>query len=333
MPKEEFANPKKVGTCLRFTPRTWAKILYMRDKGDSEIGGFGITATEDPLLVTDFVLVPQECTGATVDIEGRDVNDHMNKMMDAGLAPWQCVNIWIHTHPGNCPNPSQTDEDNFKENFGASHWAVFFILAKDGEEYAQLRFNVGPGCNVQLPTAIDHTVEFGGTDYEAWDKEYQENVKIRKFIITHNNTKCVGIPKQPRNNIHTLDKFRSYNLWNNEEDTRGEELMEMLEEMRDNEEKTEELSDEEAEKLLDLIPSHLEVDWLDQDLVVSILDTDTSKEYEYDVQEDRLDEYLYSTKRNGKYNLVKCKEIPEWLDDVKEWIDAQCEFNTADMED
>ena len=38
---------------LRFTPYAWAKLLYLRDRGDSEVGGFGITSRDDLLLVKD----------------------------------------------------------------------------------------------------------------------------------------------------------------------------------------------------------------------------------------------------------------------------------------
>jgi hypothetical protein len=31
-------------TVLRFSPTAWAKLLYFRDRGETEIGGFGVTA-------------------------------------------------------------------------------------------------------------------------------------------------------------------------------------------------------------------------------------------------------------------------------------------------
>src|SRR5262245_57885400 len=34
---------------LRFSPTAWAKLLLMRDLGDTEIGGFGITPSNDLL--------------------------------------------------------------------------------------------------------------------------------------------------------------------------------------------------------------------------------------------------------------------------------------------
>ena len=42
---------------LRFSPYAWAKLLYLRDRGDTEVGGFGISCPEDLLLVEDVRLV------------------------------------------------------------------------------------------------------------------------------------------------------------------------------------------------------------------------------------------------------------------------------------
>ena len=39
---------------LRFSPTAWAKLLYLRDLGDTEVGGFGISAADDLLYVEDI---------------------------------------------------------------------------------------------------------------------------------------------------------------------------------------------------------------------------------------------------------------------------------------
>src|SRR4051812_35743192 len=38
---------------LRFSPTAWAKLLFLRDIGDTEVGGFGITPADDLLFVED----------------------------------------------------------------------------------------------------------------------------------------------------------------------------------------------------------------------------------------------------------------------------------------
>lgn len=181
----EVIKPKiTFGNELRFTPYVWAKLLYMRDKGATEVAGYGVTATEDPLLVTDFVLVKQECTGVSFDLDPNDGAEYMERMMDAGLMPWQYSNILCHTHPGNSPTPSFTDETNFQKAFSHPNWAIMFIIADDGGVCCRLKVNVGPGVVRELKVVIDYSVPFGGSDVQRWNEEYQSNVSEQKFRMT-----------------------------------------------------------------------------------------------------------------------------------------------------
>jgi hypothetical protein len=60
--------------------------------------------------------------------------------------------------------------------FGHSDWAVMFILSRSGRAYARLRFNVGPGGQIQIPVEVDYNQRFGGSDHEAWQQEYKANI-------------------------------------------------------------------------------------------------------------------------------------------------------------
>jgi hypothetical protein len=51
-----------------------------------------------------------------------------------------------------------------------------FILARGGACYARLRYNVGPGIDVQLPVEVEYGQPFGATDWEVWQEEYEANV-------------------------------------------------------------------------------------------------------------------------------------------------------------
>ena len=51
---------------LRFTPYAIAKLLYLRDIGPTEVGGFGISNANDLLLVEDIQLVEQICSVISV---------------------------------------------------------------------------------------------------------------------------------------------------------------------------------------------------------------------------------------------------------------------------
>ena len=74
---KEFITPKMTfSDKLRFSPYAYAKLLWMRDRGNTEVAGYGVTATEDPLFVTDFILVKQECTAASFDFDSEDIVDY-----------------------------------------------------------------------------------------------------------------------------------------------------------------------------------------------------------------------------------------------------------------
>jgi proteasome lid subunit RPN8/RPN11 len=163
---------------LRFSPTAWAKLLFLRDAGDTEIGAFGISTPDDLLLVEDVQLVRQTCSCVTVEFDDDSVASFFDDQVDAGLRPESFARLWLHTHPANSAEPSGTDEATFSRVFGRSDWAVMFILACGGQTYARLRYNVGPGAELKLPVEVDFGCPFLGTDFGAWQEEYRANVRV-----------------------------------------------------------------------------------------------------------------------------------------------------------
>ena len=157
---------------LWFTPTAWAKLLYLRDVGETEIGGFGITANSDPLLVEDVRLVCQRCTPVTVTFDDMAVADYFDAQVDAGLPPERFSRVWLHTHPGASPHPSFVDEATFERVFGTFHWAVMGIVARNDATYARLQYRVGPHGAYEIPIAVDYSQPFGAADHERWLAEY-----------------------------------------------------------------------------------------------------------------------------------------------------------------
>jgi len=90
---------------LRLSPYAWAKLLHLRDLGETEVGGFGVAAPDDLLLVANVGLVRQQCSPVTVKFDDSAVADYFDRQVDAGSAPEQFGRIWIHTHPvtAHCP--------------------------------------------------------------------------------------------------------------------------------------------------------------------------------------------------------------------------------------
>jgi hypothetical protein len=127
--------------------------------------------------VEDICLVRQQCTPMTVAFKDDAVADYFDAQVDQGRTPAQFARIWIHTHPGNSPLPSGTDETTFDRCFGAADWAVMLILACGGRSYALLRLGTGPVVgHIGLPLALDFSGPFPAAAPERWEAEYWENV-------------------------------------------------------------------------------------------------------------------------------------------------------------
>lgn len=175
--KKQKKRTRQTMPTLRFTPYAWAKLLWLRDYGETEIGGFGISAEDDLLLIEDIKLVRQQCTSVTVAFDDESVADFFDQQVDVGRRPEQFGRVWIHTHPGDSADPSSTDERTFARCFGESDWSVMFIVAVGGETYARLQLKAGPTASLEIPVDVDFSSEFPAADREAWAEEYAECVK------------------------------------------------------------------------------------------------------------------------------------------------------------
>tara|TARA_R100001480_G_scaffold36947_1_gene49670 strand:- start:314 stop:1213 length:900 start_codon:yes stop_codon:yes gene_type:complete len=169
-PKQRKRRP------LRFSPYAWAKLIYLRDRGPTEVGGFGITEPDDPRFVTDIILVKQTCTDVTVAFDDAAVADYFDDQIDAGRRPENFGRIWIHTHPGFSARPSQVDVETFARVFGNCDWAVMFILARNGATYAELKHADKPGSE-KMSVGINFKPEFAASNQGAWEAEYLECVQ------------------------------------------------------------------------------------------------------------------------------------------------------------
>lgn len=174
-PRQKRPKQRKRRT-LRFSPYAWAKLIYLRDLGPTEVGGFGITEPDDPRFVTDIVLIKQTCTDVTVAFDDAAVADFFDDQIDVGRHPENFGRIWIHTHPGNSARPSQVDVETFDRVFGNCDWAVMFILARNGASYAELKHVEKPRAE-KLSVGIEFKPEFSGSNQSAWEAEYLECVQ------------------------------------------------------------------------------------------------------------------------------------------------------------
>lgn len=182
---EKFLTPdQSYSDVLRISPFAFAKMVFWRNCGDTEVAAYATTKTRDPLFITDFRLIKQECTGITFDLNTDDLAEDVERTLDDGLCPWQTHNILCHSHPGNSPGPSGTDEANFAKAFSRPDWAIMLIIAQDSSTYCRLKLNVGPGIEKLLKVQVDFSQDFPASDHKAWGKEYQSKVTRKKFRMT-----------------------------------------------------------------------------------------------------------------------------------------------------
>ena len=177
----ERRHRKRRRPSLRFCPTAWAKLLFLRDRGATEVGGFGLAPAADLLYVEEIRLVRQQCTAVSVSFDDLAVAGFFEEQVDGGRTPEQFARIWIHTHPGACPLPSAVDEETFARVFGRCDWAVMFILAQEGQAYCRLQFRQGPGGAFEIPVRVDFRRDFPHTDHEAWAQEYAATVTPAAF--------------------------------------------------------------------------------------------------------------------------------------------------------
>jgi proteasome lid subunit RPN8/RPN11 len=175
VPKRNPRNPP-----LRLSPYAWAKLLFLRDYGPTEVGGFGISAPQDFLRIEDICLVAQRCTAVSVKFDDTSVADYFSDQVEKQLPPERFARIWIHTHPGNSAAPSSTDEQTFVRCFGRADWAVMFIVAQGGQTYARMQFRAGPGGQLELPVEVDFEGPFPSSQQSVWEQEYLDHVRIEE---------------------------------------------------------------------------------------------------------------------------------------------------------
>ena len=212
------SRPSPIQPVLRFSPTAWAKLQFFCHHGETEIGGFGVAAQDDLLRVEEFVTVKQATIAVSVAFDDAAVAEFFDAQVDAGRRPEQFGRIWCHSHPGDSPTPSSIDEDTFDRVFGGCQWAVMFILARGGDTYARLRFNVGPGGSMLIPVEVEYRLPFAASDHSAWLAEYEQNIhplRERPYLTQEHGLREVirddlGEPPMMLDDVFEPDLFEEF---------------------------------------------------------------------------------------------------------------------------
>jgi proteasome lid subunit RPN8/RPN11 len=205
---------------VTFSPLAWLKFLLFLHAGDTEVGGFGISAEKQPLYIEDFQTVQQTCSAVTVAFDDTAVADYFDDCIDKGLTPARFARIWAHTHPGESPEPSSVDEETFQRVFGGCDWAIMLIVSRTHETYARLSFNAGPGGSILLPVQVDWAAwpqilldleEGAGLSAisEKWLNEYAANIHEAPIATSFGS----GFDFTPSRESRTSHLFREDDIY------------------------------------------------------------------------------------------------------------------------
>jgi hypothetical protein len=203
---------------LRFAPLAWLKLRLFLHAGDTEVGFFGISAEDDLLYVQDLFVPKQTTSSVTVQFHDVSVADYFEDCAEKGIAPVRCGRVWIHTHPGDSPTPSNTDEGTFGRVFGSCDWAIMAIVARGGATYARMSFSAGPGGAVNIPVAVDweslpqELLNREGTLddlFTGWIDEYGKNVFPEDFFsgVAASDRNSTSLRQNHRHDRDVLDEL------------------------------------------------------------------------------------------------------------------------------
>jgi hypothetical protein len=173
---------------LTFSAPAWAKIQFLcHHHADTEVAFLLIPTAGNPLYIQDVYVPEQEVTAVTYELAPEALGDYaldMRARFPNGDVPVS-GNLRGHTHPGNSPTPSTTDERDFDTSFGKG-WGVMFILARGGKTYARLRTKEPVIVDLKLEVAVDWAgwaAEPAAMDVAAWWKQFEGRVRPKRAAV------------------------------------------------------------------------------------------------------------------------------------------------------
>lgn len=164
---------------LEIDDLVYQKIMHWVNKSDFEVSGLGKIVQQDNglFVVTEAVLLPQENTATSTDIEPEDVGKLMYELRDTpGELRW-----WWHSHGDMDVFWSGTDRKTI-EDLAAPGWFLATVFNKKEEMRSALA--LGAPFNV-LVDDIDTYVwrQHSKALTDQWDQDYDTNVENKKYTM------------------------------------------------------------------------------------------------------------------------------------------------------
>lgn len=173
------------------------KIMHWVNREDYEVSGFGnvVVKPDGALHVVEAIMLPQENTGSTTDIEAEHITKamfQMHKQKAPGEMRW-----WWHSHVMMDVFWSGTDRGTINE-LASQGWFCATVFNQKEEMRSAYAQAVSLACSpderrIYMLDDIDTYIkrEFDEELLLQWDAEYDENVEIRRY--TQQTSRVIGV--------------------------------------------------------------------------------------------------------------------------------------------
>jgi hypothetical protein len=172
------------------------KLKGFIDHCKLEISGVGIVEVmkNGDINIQDILLLDQECTSGTTDIDPEALFALLGSIDDPAK-----IKVWWHSHVDMAVFWSGTDEDTIK-NFSQTGWFISIVGNKKGQFLCRL--DMYPSADQPLRIGVDNC---GFTVYEQHEPDVEHETYVRALIEQHVRPKSYAPAKAttyPAGNHH-----------------------------------------------------------------------------------------------------------------------------------
>lgn len=170
------------GITVKINADCYQKIMHWVNMSDFEVSGFGkVQSINGVLVVTSVVLLKQENTSGSTDIEGEDIAKAMYELRNEPGS----LNFWWHSHVDMAVFWSGTDDEAI-ESIGTNGWVLASVFNKKNEVrtiYYQKESTQFPSITID---DIETTISYELTEVQKSEltEEYNRKVTNKKSFVT-----------------------------------------------------------------------------------------------------------------------------------------------------
>lgn len=172
------------GMSIEIDEEVFQKIMHWVNKSDHEVSGLGsveVDTERNVFRVVDAILLEQENTMSTTDLNDEDVGKAMfehHRDKKPGMLKW-----WWHSHVDMEVFWSGTDMSTIKK-LGSGGWFIATVFnKKEGMKSAFVQSSPIRLITEDVATSIDKQTDPWAEYRKEWSKEYEDKVNEKSYSL------------------------------------------------------------------------------------------------------------------------------------------------------